>query len=77
MPYLAVAGHSPIEGTKMNNMFLTIYLRLHDLQRDERGQDLIEYALMMALISLSLISGINGIASAVNTTFTNISSSLA
>jgi pilus assembly protein Flp/PilA len=77
MPYPAVAGHSPIEGTEMNKMFVRIYLGLHDLQTDERGQDLIEYALMMALISLALISGINGIARAVNTTFTNISSSLA
>ncbi len=61
----------------MNNLFLKIYLGLHDLQSSEQGQDLIEYALMMALISLSLISGINGIAKAVNITFTNISSSLA
>lgn len=61
----------------MNNLFLKFYVRLHDLRSGEQGQDLIEYALMMALISLALISGINGIAKAVNTTFTNISGSLA
>jgi Flp pilus assembly pilin Flp len=61
----------------MNNMFARIYLRLHDLQRDEQAQDLVEYALLLSLISLTLISGINGIATAVNSTFTSISASLA
>lgn len=61
----------------MNNLLTRLYLGFHDLQRGEQGQDLVEYALMMALISLALISAINGIASAVNTTFTNISTSLA
>ena len=61
----------------MNNMLVRFYVWLHDLQGDGQGQDLIEYALLLSLISLSLISAINGIASAVNTTFTNISTSLA
>ncbi len=57
----------------MNNLLVKFYLRLHDLRSGEQGQDLIEYALMMALISLALISGINGIAKAVNPVFNNIS----
>jgi len=61
----------------MNNMLTRIYIRLHDLKTSEQGQDLIEYALLMCLISLSLISGIDGIAKAANTVFSNISSSLA
>jgi Flp pilus assembly pilin Flp len=61
----------------MNKIFATVYLRFHDLKRDEQGQDLIEYALMLSLISLSLISGISGIATAVNHVFSNISSSIA
>jgi len=61
----------------MNNMFARFYLQLHDLQRSEQGQDLVEYALLLSLISLTLISGINGIATAVNNVFSNISSSLA
>jgi Flp pilus assembly pilin Flp len=47
------------------------------LRFDAEGQDLVEYALLMCLICLSLISGINGIATAVNSTFSKISSSLA
>jgi Flp pilus assembly pilin Flp len=61
----------------MNNTLARLYLRFHDLRRDERGQDLVEYALMLSLICLTLISGISGIATAVNNVFGNISSSLA
>jgi len=58
-------------------MLARLYIRLHDLKRGEQGQDLVEYALLLCLISLSLISGINGIATATNHVFSNISSSLA
>lgn len=61
----------------MNDMLLKIYVKLQTLTASDEGQDLVEYSLLMCLISLSLISGINGIAKAVNTTFSNISSSLA
>jgi pilus assembly protein Flp/PilA len=61
----------------MNNILARMYIRLHDLKRDEQAQDLVEYALLMSLISLTLISGINGIATAVTHVFSNISSSLA
>jgi pilus assembly protein Flp/PilA len=61
----------------MNNLLATLYIRFHDLKRDEQGQDLTEYALMLSLICLSLISGISGIATAVNHVFSNISSSIA
>jgi pilus assembly protein Flp/PilA len=71
------AGHSPIGGAGMNNILARMYIRLHDLKRDEQAQDLVEYALLMSLISLTLISGINGIATAVTHVFSNISSSLA
>jgi pilus assembly protein Flp/PilA len=61
----------------VNDMLLKIYVKLQTLTASDEGQDLVEYSLLMCLISLSLISGINGIARAVNTTFSNISSSLA
>ncbi len=61
----------------MNNIFLRVYVKLQDLSSGEQGQDLVEYALLMSLICLTLISGINGIATAVTRVFSNISSSLA
>jgi Flp pilus assembly pilin Flp len=61
----------------MKNLLAGLYLSLRGLRRDERGQDLVEYALLFALISLTLISGINGIATSVNSVFNNISATLA
>ncbi len=61
----------------MNHLLARFYPSIRDLRRDEHGQDLIEYALLLTLISLTLISSINGIASAVNLVFNNISTTLA
>jgi Flp pilus assembly pilin Flp len=61
----------------MNNMFARLFVKFQDLSRGEQGQDVVEYALLMSLICLTLISGIDGIATAVTRIFSNISSSLA
>lgn len=73
----AEAGHLPKGGAGMNNILATVYMRFHDLTKDDQGQDLVEYALMLSLICLALISGISGIATTVASVFGNISSSLA
>ena len=41
------------------------------LWKEEEGQDLIEYALLIVLMSLAAIGSIGGLASAVNGTFAN------
>jgi pilus assembly protein Flp/PilA len=61
----------------MNNLFLTLYVKLQSLMSREEGQDLVEYALLTALIALAAITGIGKVATAVNTVFSNISGSLA
>ena len=61
----------------MNNLFLALYVKLQNLMNREEGQDLVEYALLVCLIALAAITGVNKIATAVNTVFSNISSSLA
>ena len=43
----------------------------------EEGQDLVEYALLVSLIALAAIAGIGPIASAITSTFNNVSTSLA
>lgn len=60
----------------MRNMMLILYVKLQNLTSSEQGQDLVEYALLVSLIALSLVSGIKSIASAVNTVFSNVSSTL-
>lgn len=45
--------------------------------REEEGQDLIEYALLAAFISLAAVLAIQGLGSAVNSVYNTISSTLA
>jgi pilus assembly protein Flp/PilA len=61
----------------MSNTFMNLYVKLQSLKNGEEGQDLVEYALLIALISLVCISGVSNVATAINTVFTNISTSLA
>ena len=56
---------------------LKTQLKLQDLRDSVSGQDLVEYALLIALIALGCIAGVKHVASAVGTVFNNVSSSLA
>ena len=49
---------------------------LRRLWAEERGQDLIEYALLVALVALAATVGMNALATAINTEFTNLGTSL-
>jgi pilus assembly protein Flp/PilA len=60
----------------MNTMFLALYVKLQNLMTREEGQDLVEYALLVCLIALAAITGVNKVASAITTVFSNISASL-
>jgi Flp pilus assembly pilin Flp len=61
----------------MGDLFLRVCLALQTLQSSERGQDLVEYALLVCLIALGGISGVRHVATAVASVFGNVSSSLA
>ncbi len=60
----------------MNNLYPKLYAKLQGLKNDE-GQDLVEYALLVALIALVCVAGVNNVATAINNVFSTISSSLA
>ncbi len=60
----------------MNNLFLKMYIKAQDLMSREEGQDLVEYALLITLVALAAVAGINKVASAINTVFSNISNTL-
>jgi pilus assembly protein Flp/PilA len=61
----------------MRDTLLNLYVKFQGLNHGEEGQDLVEYALLVALIALVCITGVGNVATAVNTVFTNISTSLA
>jgi len=60
----------------MNRLFLKLFVMANDLIYGEKGQDLTEYALVLTLVALAATTGVNAVASAINTVFTNISNTL-
>jgi pilus assembly protein Flp/PilA len=64
------------EQAQMSNTLLKLYVKFQALKNGEEGQDLVEYALLVALIALVCIAGVSNLASSLNTTFSNISNSL-
>lgn len=52
-----------------------LHLRLQHLQ-EENGQDLIEYALVAALIALAATAGMGSVATAIGTAFTSVGTKL-
>lgn len=61
----------------MNLLLINLYVRFQLLVNHEDGQDLVEYALLVALIALVAVSGVKEIASAVNSSFSKVSTTLA
>lgn len=60
----------------MNTMLLKLYIKLQDLASREEGQDLVEYALVVALIAFGATAGMKALASGLNTAFGQISTTL-
>ncbi len=51
-------------------------LSIRSFHRDESGQDLIEYALVAALIAFAAIAGMNYVAASINNAFSTIGNKL-
>jgi pilus assembly protein Flp/PilA len=67
----------------MEHTILKLYVKsqalrstLRRLVSDPRGQDLIEYALVVALIAFAAAAGMTTVATKINTAFTNIGTKL-
>jgi pilus assembly protein Flp/PilA len=60
----------------MMRKLLKQYVRVQTLLADEQGQDLIEYALVVALIAFAATAGMNTVATDINSAFTAIGAKL-
>lgn len=64
----------------MKNTFLKLYVRVQVLKdaliRDESGQDLVEYALVVSLIALGATAAMSSLASSFSTAFSKVGSKL-
>ena len=59
----------------MQNKLLKLYVEtqiIRESLKKEDGQDLIEYALVVALIALAATAGMNQVAAGINTAYNNI-----
>ena len=59
----------------MQNAFLKLYVKalvLRESLKDENGQDLVEYALVLAVVVLALVGGMKALATGINTAFVGI-----
>jgi len=63
----------------MKNTILKLYVKAQAARNifvNEEGQDLIEYALVVALIAFAAVAGMNTVAGNINTAFTKIGGKL-
>jgi pilus assembly protein Flp/PilA len=61
----------------MQVAFFRLVIRLRNLIKHESGQDLVEYALVVALIALGATIGMKNLAGGVNKAFQSVSVALA
>lgn len=61
----------------MGNLLVTMKNAALALHKEESGQDLIEYALIAALIALAAVVGMGTVANAINNAFEAIGAKLA
>ena len=59
----------------MKNLLLNVYVWMQ-IWREDKGQDLIEYSLVAALIAFAAVAGMQGVATQINTAFNKIGSKL-
>jgi pilus assembly protein Flp/PilA len=60
----------------MHTLSANLYFFVRNLFDREEGQDLVEYALVVALIAFGAITGMGFLATGINTAFSNISTTL-
>lgn len=60
----------------MNDMLLKLSIKMESLIADQEGQDLIEYALVVALIAFAATAGMGALATNINEAFVKIGSKL-
>jgi pilus assembly protein Flp/PilA len=60
----------------MNTLLLKLHIKLQDWTSCEEGQDLVEYALVVALIAFGATAGMKNLATGLNSAFRGISTTL-
>ena len=61
----------------MNGLLLKLYIKFQYMMTSEEGQDLVEYALIVALVAFGATAGMSSLASGINTAFSTVSTKFA
>jgi pilus assembly protein Flp/PilA len=69
-------GNFPFLLEEHMNLFTKLYLVVRNIVESEEGQDLVEYALVVALIAFGAITGMGYLATGLNNAFSGIASTL-
>ena len=60
----------------MKDTMLKLYIKMQNLLSSDEGQDLVEYALVVALIALAATAGMKTLATDLNSAFTSVGTTL-
>ncbi|MGA7258004.1 MAG: Flp family type IVb pilin [Terracidiphilus sp.] len=60
----------------MKDTMLKLYVKAQNLLSSDEGQDLVEYALVIALIALAATAGMNALASDISAAFTTVGTTI-
>jgi pilus assembly protein Flp/PilA len=60
----------------MNDLMIKLYITLKSVMAREEGQDLVEYALVVALIAFGAVTGMGYLATGINNAFSTIATRL-
>ena len=60
----------------MNTLFLKLLIKFQDFASRQEGQDLVEYALVVALVAFGATAGMKALATGLNAAFKGISTTL-
>ena len=61
----------------MNDLYLKLTIKIQMLMDSEDGQDMMEYAMVVALVALGAVAGMRGLAGGLGTAYSNLSVKLA
>jgi pilus assembly protein Flp/PilA len=60
----------------MNNLMIKLFVKFQDFATREEGQDLVEYALVVALIAFGATAAMKGLSNGIANAFNSISTQL-
>ncbi|HUB00909.1 MAG TPA: hypothetical protein VMA34_21435 [Terracidiphilus sp.] len=60
----------------MNNLLLNLYVKIQNLMSSDEGQDMVEYALVLALVALGATATLKALATEITTVYTTITTDL-